>query len=426
MMKKLISMVFVLIMIFCMTGTAMAENGTVVKNQVTVIVKLNQTLTGEFRNVQGQLNYDPDVLAYVSHTMGTDYADYASKDMPEKKYFTFSRTDMSQTGFTTIPKGTIAVVTFEHDGSLTDAQLDTAFNLKLTVQDTAGNIEPAETRAVMYVIKNEADVPATPKLSIGNVASSGAIKLSWAAVPGAEEYVIQRSVGNDDNYVAYKTTTNTSFTNTAVNAGKTYYYRVKAVGTGGASDWAYEYQTCDLTRPEISISNVASSGTIKLSWKAVEGADRYEIQRSVGNDENYVAYKTTTSTSFTNTATTAGKTYYYRVRAIYDGKSSANSAWDSEYQTCDLAAPVITVSGTKNPGKIVVSWSKVSGADRYYIYRATSKTGTYSKYSSTTGTTWTNSSVTEGKTYYYKVKAVYDGKSTANSAYSNMDYARVR
>ena len=267
---------------------------------------------------------------------------------------------------------------------------------------------------------------ATPKITISNVASSGAIKLSWDTVSNATKYEIQRSVGNDDNYVAYKTTTNTSFTNTAVTAGKTYYYRVKAVGAGGESDWAYEYQTCDLARPEISISNVASSGKIKLSWKAVEGADGYEIQRSVGNDDNYVAYKTTTSTSFTNTATTAGKTYYYRVRAIYDGKSSANSAWGYEYQTCDLAAPEITVSGTKKPGKIVVSWSKVSGADRYYIYRATSKNGTYSKYDTTTSTTYTNSSVTEGKTYYYKVIAVYDGKSTANSAYSNIDYARVR
>ena len=110
----------------------------------------------------------------------------------------------------------------------------------------------------------------------------------------------------------------------------------------------------------------------------------------------------------------------------YYGKSSANSAWGSEYQTCDLAAPVITVSGTKNPGKIVVSWSKVSGADRYYIYRATSKTGTYSKYSSTTSTTWTNNDVVKGKTYYYKVKAIYDDNTVANSAYSNMDYAYVR
>ena len=270
---------------------------------------------------------------------------------------------------------------------------------------------------------------ARPEISISNVASSGAIKLSWKAVEGADRYEIQRSVGNDDNYVAYKTTTSTSFTNTATTAGKTYYYRVRAIYDGKSSAnsaWGYEYQTCDLARPEVSISNVASSGKIKLSWKAVEGADRYEIQRSVGNDDNYVAYKTTTSTSFTNTATTAGTTYYYRVRAIYDGKSSANSAWGSEYQTCDLAAPVITVSGTKNPGKIVVSWSKVSGADRYYIYRATSKTGTYSKYSSTTSTTWTNNDVVKGKTYYYKVKAIYDDNTVANSAYSNMDYAYVR
>ena len=67
------------------------------------------------------------------------------------------------------------------------------------------------------------------------------------------------------------------------------------------------------------------------------------------------------------------------------------------------------------PGKISVSkvssksakisWSKVSGVKGYELYRATSKSGKYSLISSTTGTSYTNKSLSKGKTYYYKVRA---------------------
>ena len=105
-------------------------------------------------------------------------------------------------------------------------------------------------------------------------------------------------------------------------------YKVTVTFKGNYSGTVEKTFKIKLAAPKISISNVASSGAIKLSWKAVEGADRYEIQRSVGNDDNYVAYKTTTSTSFTNTATTAGTTYYYKVKAVHEN-SSANSAYSS-------------------------------------------------------------------------------------------------
>ncbi|MBQ4649316.1 MAG: hypothetical protein IJB73_01300 [Firmicutes bacterium] len=62
-------------------------------------------------------------------------------------------------------------------------------------------------------------------------------------------------------------------------------------------------------------------------------------------------------------------------------------------------------------GKIKVSWTKSKGykVDYYQIYRATSKNGTYKKiYTTKSGSAkaFTNSSVTEGKRYYYKVRGV--------------------
>ena len=63
------------------------------------------------------------------------------------------------------------------------------------------------------------------------------------------------------------------------------------------------------------------------------------------------------------------------------------------------------ISVNKKDSKIVVSWSPVPGADKYWIYRSTDGKN-FKYYDSTTKTSYTNSSVTSGTKYYYKVKAV--------------------
>lgn len=60
---------------------------------------------------------------------------------------------------------------------------------------------------------------------------------------------------------------------------------------------------------------------------------------------------------------------------------------------------------TKN-NTVSVNWKKTNGASGYYIYRATSKRGKYSKIKTiTSGKTlkYTDKKVKKGKTYYYKV-----------------------
>ena len=71
-----------------------------------------------------------------------------------------------------------------------------------------------------------------------------------------------------------------------------------------------------------------------------------------------------------------------------------------------LAAPDVKISVKTATGKPHLYWNKVDGAAKYYIYRSTSKTGTYKYMYSTTGTSYNNTSAVAGKTYYYKVVAV--------------------
>ena len=129
---------------------------------------------------------------------------------------------------------------------------------------------------------------------------------------------------------------------------------------------------------------------------------------------------TTTSTSYLNTSSaTPGKTYYYKVRAV--ASDGANSEFSNVlYRTVDCARPVVTASNVASSGKIKLTWETVDGATKYEVYRATSKSGTYTKLGTTTKTYYTNSSATAGKTYYYKVKAVCSKTTSGNSAYSSV------
>ena len=83
-----------------------------------------------------------------------------------------------------------------------------------------------------------------------------------------------------------------------------------------------------------------------------------------------------------------------------------------------VAAPVLKI--TTSAGKPKLTWNKVDGATKYYIYRSTDGKN-YKQYTSTTKTSYTNTSTTIGTTYYYKVKAakVVNGKNVY-SVYSNV------
>ncbi|MFT3950715.1 MAG: leucine-rich repeat domain-containing protein [Oscillospiraceae bacterium] len=81
-------------------------------------------------------------------------------------------------------------------------------------------------------------------------------------------------------------------------------------------------------------------------------------------------------------------------------------------------------SVTAGAKKATVKFTKVTGVTGYEIYRATSKTGTYTKVKTTTSTSYTNTGLTQGKTYYYKIRAYqtvggvkyYSGYSAIKSA----------
>ena len=82
----------------------------------------------------------------------------------------------------------------------------------------------------------------------------------------------------------------------------------------------------------------------------------------------------------------------------------------SVFTTAATQAPQ-GVTATYSNGNITVSWNPVENATEYKIYRSLSP-GNETYYANTTNTTFVDSNVTEGNTYYYKVSAVVNGNET--------------
>ena len=271
--------------------------------------------------------------------------------------------------------------------------------------------------------KAKAAAPAAPSVTAGN-SSTGKPRLTWKAVSGAVSYRIYRSESRGTGYSLLGTTSSTSYVNTGAAAGKTYYYRVKAVNRDGmASGYSNivsgKAKAAAPAAPSVTIGN-SSTGKPQLTWKAVSGAVSYRIYRSESRGTGYSLLGTTSSTSYVNTGAAAGKTYYYRVKAVNrDGMASGYSNIVSGKAT--LPAPVLNIGLSVSSGKPMLAWDAVPGATSYRIYRSTSRGTGYSLLATTTSTSYVNTSAAKGTTYYYRVKAC---NAAGLSPYSNIVSAR--
>ena len=168
--------------------------------------------------------------------------------------------------------------------------------------------------------------------------------------------------------------------------------------------------------PQIMITT--ESGRPKISWNAVNGADKYWVYRSV-DGETFDYYARTDKPSFTDGSTSIGTTYYYAVKAVavLGGRDVPSGRSTAQSIQCRPAAPSVSIY--RASGKPQLKWSAVTGAEKYWIYRSTDGVN-FKYYDSTTGTSYTNCIAASGTEYYYKVKAaaVVNGKDVA-SDFSN-------
>ena len=167
--------------------------------------------------------------------------------------------------------------------------------------------------------------------------------------------------------------------------------------------------------PQIMITT--ESGRPKISWNAVNGADKYWVYRSV-DGETFDYYARTDKPSFTDGSTSIGTTYHYAVKAVavLGGRDVSSGRSTAQSIQCRPAAPSVSIY--RASGKPQLKWNAVSGAAKYWVYRSTDGVN-FKYYDSTAKTSYTNTGALLGTKYHYRVKAVavVNGKNVA-SAYN--------
>src|SRR3989440_474235 len=272
--------------------------------------------------------------------------------------------------------------------------------------------------------------PSPPSAPTNLVATAGnaQVGLTWQA-PGSNggsaitNYKIYRGTSSNGETLIATIGNQLSYSDGGLTNGVTYYYQVSAVnnvGEGPRSNEASATPTAPAGPPTAPQGLGASPGdaTVTLTWSAPSSNGGSPIT-------NYRIYRATTSGGETLKATignqlsysdgglTNGVTYYYQVSAVNAAGEGPRSNEASATPTAPATPPGAPqgLVATAGDATVTLTWSAPSSnggspITNYKIYRGTSSNGETLKATIGNVLTYTDTTVTNGVTYYYQVSAV--------------------
>ena len=272
-----------------------------------------------------------------------------------------------------------------------------------------------ETNAPVVSAQSAKTSLATPKISKAESVNGG-VKISWSKVKGAVKYRVYYK--GSKGWTRLADTTSTSYTDSKVSSGKTYTYTVRCINSS-ATKFTSGYDSKGKTVKYISAPKITKAesvnGGVKISWNKSNGAEKYRVYYK--GSKGWTKLADTTSTSYTDSKVSSGKTYTYTVRCINSSATKFTSGYDSKGKTVKyISAPKITKAESVNGG-VKLTWSKVKGAEKYRVYYKGSKGWT--RLADTTSTAYTDSKVSSGKTYTYTVRCINSSATKFTSGYNS-------
>ena len=254
--------------------------------------------------------------------------------------------------------------------------------------------------------------------------TSGGIKLSWNKIAGVYGYRLYYKTSSG-GWKRFKDTTATSFTDSGVSPNRTETYTIRCIDKNGktvsgfySKGWSKKYTP---VAPTISKLENTSSG-IKLSWNKITGVYGYRVYQKTSN--GWKRIKSTTSTSFTDSAVSANQTKTYTIRCI-DKKGNTISGFNSKGWSKKHTATTPKITKLTNTSKgVSVTWNKVTGVYGYRLYRKYAG-GSWTRVKDTTSTSFTDSGAKKGKKVTYTVRCI-DKKGNTISDYNKTGWSITR
>lgn len=150
------------------------------------------------------------------------------------------------------------------------------------------------------------------------------LKLTWDAIPGAMGYVIYRRGFHETGYHKLMVSENTATTyiDTTMKPGEVYYYFVYSFRLAQPQGWR-----CFSLKGDIGIgvwlpkttgltAVSAQENSVRISWAATEGANKYDVYISTTPGGTPKANGRVSNAYGYHNSAVLGRTYYYRVRPV--------------------------------------------------------------------------------------------------------------
>ena len=249
-----------------------------------------------------------------------------------------------------------------------------------------------------------------------NAVSTGLAALSWTGSPLATGYHVRRATNFAAPYTIVATTDNATYTDAGLNGGATYYYTFSAINSVGESADSAPLSVTIVSDAPANLTISLSNGKPVLNWNASTGASSYKVKRANSINGTYAIVGIPSVTTFTDTSAASGTTYFYTVLTVNAGGDGAASAPVSINTITPPAIPTNFKASLGN-GSVALTWTAPSGNPTgYNIKRGTLSSGPYSTIGTSTVTSFSDTSLSNGLTYFYIVTATNGGGESAPSA----------
>jgi fibronectin type 3 domain-containing protein len=323
--------------------------------------------------------------------------------------YTVARSQTSGTGYSTI--GTVKT-----GATFTDANVVNGMTYYYVVTASNGSCSSANSNEASTA---PACTPPAEPTGLTATAGNGSATLKWAAVTGAVSYSIYRNSTGLDPFTFVNSTTQLTFTDSNVVNDTKYYYVVRASNgscASGNSTVASVTPACIPPAPPTGVTVTPGDKQNALSWTAPTGATGYRVSRNTTGTGVFTQVGTPTTTNYTDKLLTNGTAYYYVVAASNGSCWSADSAVATGTPACTPPAVPGALTATPGDGKVSLSWgASTGGATVYTIWRKIGADGVYTSIGTATSTAYSDNSLTNGVTYYYKITA---GNGSCDSGYN--------
>ncbi len=264
-------------------------------------------------------------------------------------------------------------------------------------------------------------------LASSNTTATSTI-LNWNQISDETGFSLERSTsGGAWGALSNLAVDQISFSNTVLNSGTNYAYRIRATGACGyTGSYSNVVNISTLSAPPTPTNvtvQAQSANQINLNWADNSNLEtNFEIQRStVSNFSSFTSIVLNANVvSYSDVGLTAGTLYYYRLRASNAVGNSAFTATSSisTLQAVPNAPANLRLSYSR--GTVTVSWQDLSNNEQgFRIERSTNQFATVqSTYTvrSNTVSYADKTNLVRGTTYYYRVMAYNAGGNSATTA----------